>query len=48
MRLDAFLKKSLLIKRRELAHQLCEEGMAAVEFTYDLNSMNGHIVFRKP
>ena len=30
MRLDAFLKKSLLIKRRELANQLCEEGMVRV------------------
>lgn len=30
MRLDAFLKKSLLIKRRELAHQLCDEGMVRV------------------
>jgi len=30
VRLDAFLKKSLLIKRRELAHQLCEEGMVRV------------------
>ena len=30
MRLDAFLKKSLLIKRRELAHQLCEEGLVRV------------------
>jgi ribosomal 50S subunit-recycling heat shock protein len=30
LRLDAFLKKSLLIKRRELANQLCEEGMVRV------------------
>ena len=30
MRLDAFLKKSLLIKRRELANQLCDEGMVRV------------------
>ena len=30
MRLDAFLKKSLLINRRELANQLCEEGMVRV------------------
>ncbi len=33
MRLDAFLKKSLLIKRRELAHQLCDEGMVRVNGT---------------
>lgn len=30
MRLDAFLRKSLLIKRRELAHQLCDEGLVRV------------------
>lgn len=30
MRLDAYLKKSLLIKRRELANQLCDEGMVRV------------------
>ena len=30
MRLDAFLKKSLLIKRRELANQLCDEGMVRI------------------
>ncbi len=30
MRVDAFLKKSLLIKRRELANQLCDEGMVRV------------------
>jgi ribosomal 50S subunit-recycling heat shock protein len=30
MRLDAFLKKSLLVKRRELANGLCEEGMVRV------------------
>ncbi len=30
MRLDAFLKKSLLLKRRELANQLCDEGMVRV------------------
>lgn len=30
MRLDAFLRKSLLIKRRELANQLCDEGMVRV------------------
>jgi ribosomal 50S subunit-recycling heat shock protein len=30
MRLDAFLKKSLLIKRRELANQLCDEGLVRV------------------
>jgi len=30
LRLDAFLKKSLLIKRRELANQLCDEGMVRV------------------
>lgn len=33
MRLDAFLKKSLLIKRRELANQLCDEGMVRVNGT---------------
>lgn len=27
MRLDAFLKKTHLLKRRELAKELCEEGM---------------------
>ena len=30
MRLDAYLKKSHLIKRRELAHALCDEGMVRV------------------
>jgi ribosomal 50S subunit-recycling heat shock protein len=30
LRLDAFLKKSLLIKRRELANLLCDEGMVRV------------------
>ena len=30
MRLDAYLKKSLLIKWRELANQLCDEGMVRV------------------
>ncbi len=30
MRLDAYLKKSHLIKRRELANGLCEEGMVRV------------------
>jgi ribosomal 50S subunit-recycling heat shock protein len=30
MRLDAFLKKSFVIKRRELANQLCDEGMVRV------------------
>ena len=33
MRLDAFLRKSLLIKRRELANQLCDEGMVRVNGT---------------
>lgn len=33
MRLDAFLKKSLVIKRRELANQLCDEGMVRVNGT---------------
>ena len=30
MRLDAFILKSLLIRRRELAKQLCDEGMVRV------------------
>lgn len=30
MRLDAFLKKTHLIKRRELARELCDEGMVRV------------------
>ena len=30
MRLDAYLKKSHLIKRRELANALCDEGMVRV------------------
>lgn len=30
MRLDAFLKKTHLLKRRELAKELCEEGMVRV------------------
>lgn len=30
MRLDAYLKKSHLIKRRELASGLCDEGMVRV------------------
>ncbi len=30
MRLDAYLKKSHLIKRRELANTLCDEGMVRV------------------
>ncbi len=30
MRLDAFLKKTHLVKRRELARELCDEGMVRV------------------
>lgn len=30
MRLDAFLKKTHLVKRRELARELCEEGMVRI------------------
>lgn len=30
MRLDLFLKKTHLVKRRELARELCEEGMVRV------------------
>lgn len=30
MRLDAFLKKTHLLKRRELARELCDEGMVRV------------------
>lgn len=30
MRLDAFLKKTHLLKRRELARELCEEGMVRI------------------
>lgn len=30
MRLDLFLKKSHLLKRRELARELCEEGVVRV------------------
>ncbi len=30
MRLDAFLKKTHLLKRRELAKELCDEGMVRV------------------
>lgn len=33
MRLDLFLKKTHLLKRRELAHELCEEGMVRVNGT---------------
>jgi ribosomal 50S subunit-recycling heat shock protein len=33
MRLDAFLKKTHLLKRRELAKELCEEGMVRVNGT---------------
>lgn len=30
MRLDAFLKKTHLVKRRELSRELCDEGMVRV------------------
>lgn len=30
MRLDLFLKKTHLVKRRELAREICEEGMVRV------------------
>ena len=30
MRLDLFLKKTHLVKRRELARELCEEGMVRI------------------
>ena len=30
MRLDLFLKKTHLVKRRELSRELCEEGMVRV------------------
>ena len=33
MRLDAFLKKTHLVKRRELARELCDEGMVRVNGT---------------
>ena len=33
MRLDLFLKKARLLKRREWAHALCEEGMVRVNGT---------------
>ncbi len=33
MRLDAFLKKTHLLKRRELARELCDEGMVRVNGT---------------
>ncbi len=33
MRLDLFLKKTHLVKRRELARELCEEGMVRVDGT---------------
>ena len=33
MRLDLFLKKTHLVKRRELARELCEEGMVRVNGT---------------
>lgn len=31
MRLDLFLKKTHLVKRRELARELCDEGMVRVD-----------------
>jgi ribosomal 50S subunit-recycling heat shock protein len=31
LRLDLFLKKTHLVKRRELARELCEEGMVRVD-----------------
>ncbi|MBP1626496.1 MAG: RNA-binding domain protein [Holophagaceae bacterium] len=33
LRLDLFLKKTYLLKRRELARELCEEGMVRVNGT---------------
>ena len=33
VRLDLFLKKTHLVKRRELARELCEEGMVRVDGT---------------
>ncbi len=33
MRLDLFLKKTHLVKRRELARELCDEGMVRVDGT---------------
>lgn len=33
MRLDLFLKKTHLLKRRELARELCDEGMVRVNGT---------------
>ena len=30
MRLDAFLKKTHLVKRRELSRELCDEGMVRI------------------
>ena len=33
LRLDLFLKKTHLVKRRELARELCEEGMVRVDGT---------------
>ncbi|WP_005036328.1 S4 domain-containing protein [Holophaga foetida] len=33
LRLDLFLKKTHLLKRRELARELCEEGMVRVNGT---------------
>jgi ribosomal 50S subunit-recycling heat shock protein len=33
VRLDVFLKKTHLVKRRELARELCEEGMVRVNGT---------------
>ena len=33
MRLDLFLKKTHLVKRRELARELCDEGMVRVNGT---------------
>ena len=33
MRLDLFLKKTHLVKRRELSRELCEEGMVRVNGT---------------
>lgn len=33
VRLDLFLKKTHLVKRRELARELCEEGMVRVNGT---------------
>jgi ribosomal 50S subunit-recycling heat shock protein len=33
VRLDLFLKKTHLVKRRELARELCDEGMVRVNGT---------------